>query len=158
MLATGTDSDAEQLAPGTPEGGRPASPPPAARVDEGAAIALSEPGTPVTKGLVDMATGAACGPAPEPLIQGIERLKKEQAALRAQRKRVARELKNAEKRRTRLKKRARNLSDGDLLAVLQMRDTQPEQAQSSGSASSGSVGSPASAAAAHGSEAARGGA
>ena len=60
---------------------------------------------------------------PEPLLTGIARLKAEQARLRSEKKRVQKELKNAEKRRVRLRKRARQLSDADLVAVLQMRDS-----------------------------------
>ena len=67
--------------------------------------------------------GAPEDTAGEPLLKGIARLKAEQANLRAERKRVQKELKNAEKRRARLRKRARQLSDADLVAVLQMRET-----------------------------------
>ena len=55
------------------------------------------------------------------LLNSIGRLKEEQAALRVEKKKVAKALKNAEKRRSRLKKKARQLSDTDLVAVLQMR-------------------------------------
>jgi len=55
------------------------------------------------------------------IIPAIARLKEEQRHLREERKRVSRDLKNQEKRRSRLKKRAKMLSDGDLMAVLQMR-------------------------------------
>ena len=55
------------------------------------------------------------------LLNSIGRLKEEQAALRAEKKKVGKALKNAEKRRSRLKKKARQLSDTDLVAVLQMR-------------------------------------
>ena len=49
--------------------------------------------------------------------------------MRADRKRVAKELRNASKRKTRLRKRARQLSNDDLLAVLVMRqNTEEEQA------------------------------
>ena len=44
--------------------------------------------------------------------------------LRKERKRVQKELKKAEKRRTRLRKCARQLSDPDLVAVLHMRERQ----------------------------------
>ena len=47
--------------------------------------------------------GVAAANTPEPLLSGIARLKAEQANLRAERKRVAKELKNAEKRRKRLR-------------------------------------------------------
>ena len=49
--------------------------------------------------------------------------------MRADRKRVAKELRNASKRKTRLRKRARQLSNDDLVAVLVMRqNTEEEQA------------------------------
>ena len=51
----------------------------------------------------------------------IRALKAEQDTLRAERKRVAKELKSAERRKSRLKKRARQLSDGDLLLVMALR-------------------------------------
>jgi len=57
----------------------------------------------------------------DPILPQIEALKKEQAAIRAERKRVSNELRNMEKKRSRLKTRAKLLSDQDLLQVLQMR-------------------------------------
>ena len=62
----------------------------------------------------------------EPLLQKIQRLKTEQAEIRKNRRQFTRDLRNAEKRRTRLRKRARQLSDADLRQVLQMRATPPE--------------------------------
>lgn len=56
------------------------------------------------------------------MSQHIDRLKAEQARLRADRKRVAKELKNASKRKSRLKRKARMLSNEDLLTVLLMRN------------------------------------
>ena len=47
--------------------------------------------------------------------------------MRADRKRVAKELRNASKRKTRLRKRARQLSNDDLLAVLVMRQNTEEE-------------------------------
>ena len=55
------------------------------------------------------------------LLKSIDRLKDEQAKLRAEKKKVAKDLRNAEKKRSRLKKRARQLSDADLVTVLQIR-------------------------------------
>ena len=55
------------------------------------------------------------------LLKSIDRLKDEQAKLRAEKKKVAKDLRNAEKKRSRLKKRARQLSDVDLVTVLQIR-------------------------------------
>ena len=57
----------------------------------------------------------------EQLGDAIKRLKSEQDAVRADRKRVTKELKNAQKRKQRLKKRAKQLSNEDLVSVLQLR-------------------------------------
>ena len=54
------------------------------------------------------------------LLHSIAGLKEEQAKLRAQKKKVTKDLRNAEKK-TRLQKKARQLSDKDLVTVLQMR-------------------------------------
>ena len=63
----------------------------------------------------------------ESLGRSIERFKGEQARLRADRKRVAKELRNASKRKSRLRKRARQLSNDDLVAVLLMRKNTEEE-------------------------------
>lgn len=55
------------------------------------------------------------------LLPEIERLKAEQKRIRAEREKIRKDLKNAEKRRSRLKRKAKQLSDGDLLQVMQMR-------------------------------------
>ena len=55
------------------------------------------------------------------LVPEIARLKSEQTALREQRKKLAKDLKNAEKRRSRLKKRVKLLTDTDLVAVMMLR-------------------------------------
>ena len=57
----------------------------------------------------------------ESLVESIKRLKDEQAAMKAAKAALQKELKNACKRKNRLKKRARQLTDLDLLEVLQMR-------------------------------------
>ena len=56
-----------------------------------------------------------------PLLAGIARLKEEQKAPRAERKRVAKELKNQEKKRSRLRTKAKQLTDEDLLQVIHLR-------------------------------------
>ena len=101
---------------------------PAAPVEPAVAAAAAAASTGImTASAEDAANARPVAPAAaataEPLLAGIARLKTEQAQLRAERKRVAKELKNAERRRTRLRKQARQLSDADLVAVLQMRDT-----------------------------------
>lgn len=57
----------------------------------------------------------------EQLISTIARLKAEQAQLKSERAKVSKDLKNAQKRKLRLRSRARQLTDADLLEVLQMR-------------------------------------
>ena len=53
----------------------------------------------------------------------ISRLQKEQKRVRDERKRVSQELRNAQKRKQRLKHRARLLSSEDLMTVIAMRET-----------------------------------
>lgn len=57
----------------------------------------------------------------EDILPAIARLRQEQRRLREERKAVAKALKNAEKRRTRLKRRACKLTDEDLMTVMKMR-------------------------------------
>lgn len=71
----------------------------------------------------DAAAGGAAK-AVEParsLLESIRVMKEQQSAMRLERKNLTRVLKNAVKRRNRLKKRARQLTDEDLLEVIQMR-------------------------------------
>ena len=58
----------------------------------------------------------------ESLTVRIARLKDEQAAMRASKKTLAKDLRNATRRASRLKKRARQLTDNDLVEVLKMRE------------------------------------
>ena len=79
----------------------------------------------------------------ESLVESIRRLKAEQKHMKDAKKKIAKDLKNAEKRRSRLKKRATRLSDADLVAVLQMRGSITEASSScSTSAASGSSAPP----------------
>ena len=59
--------------------------------------------------------------ATSPILMNVLRLKEEQAALRKERARLAQELKNAERRRKRLKGRAKLLTDAELMAVINLR-------------------------------------
>ena len=59
------------------------------------------------------------------LNEWISQLKEEQTAQRAERKRIAGQLKNTMKRKRRLQQRARQLTNGDLMEVLLMRDGEP---------------------------------
>lgn len=64
---------------------------------------------------------AAADPKSEDLLGCIKALKEQQKQMRNDRKRIAKDLRNAEKRRVRLRKRARQLSDDDLVALIRMR-------------------------------------
>ncbi len=57
----------------------------------------------------------------DPLQRSIEALKREQARLREQKKEVAKQVRNTRRRMQRLKGKAREMSDEDLVAVLMMR-------------------------------------
>ena len=65
----------------------------------------------------------------------IEKLKEEQARVNDEKKRLAKEFKNQQRRKRRLKGKARQLSNEDLLAVLLMREER-QAAVSSTAASS----------------------
>ena len=65
----------------------------------------------------------------ESLAQSIVRLKIEQQQGRESKKRLTRELHNAQRRASRLKKRARQLTDGDLVEVLKMREVKAPPCQ-----------------------------
>ena len=60
------------------------------------------------------------------IVGHIRALKEQQKNLKDERKRVSKVLRNEEKRRMRLRKRARQLSDGDLVALLKMRSDAKE--------------------------------
>jgi hypothetical protein len=98
--------------------------PPAATVAPVAAPGSAAPASSGSSGSAGFAAlladvpGAVGG---EQLGESIARLRHEQDAVRANRKRVTKELKNAQKRKQRLKKRAKQLSDTDLVSVLQLR-------------------------------------
>ena len=62
----------------------------------------------------------------DPLGAQIEALRKEQQELKDQKKRLQKDLRNAERKKKRLSERARRLTDKDLVAVLMMRKNQRE--------------------------------
>ena len=70
-------------------------------------------------------------------------LKEQQCQMRVARKAVSKQLRNQSKRVSRIRKRARLLSDGDLVALLKMRHDKPTLEGGGGlSASSGCNPSP----------------
>ena len=89
---------------------------------------MSEPGRATGAGPTSEVHAAAVALVAElpkdPLAAEIEALRKEQAELKAERKRLQLNLRNAQRKKARLGKRARQLSDNDLVAVLMMRKEQ----------------------------------
>ena len=62
----------------------------------------------------------------------IKRLKKDAADLKKQKTTVAKELRNATRRNNRIKEKAKQLSDADLISVMMMRKRKQDAAGSSG--------------------------
>ena len=56
------------------------------------------------------------------LLEKINRLKEEHKRMRDERKRIRADLRNAERRRARIRKKAKQLSDNDLVEVLRWRN------------------------------------
>ena len=62
------------------------------------------------------------------LHASIDRLKLEQHRLKTSKKQIVKELRNAERKRRRLRERARQLTDEDLLSVMVMRKRKENEA------------------------------
>ena len=86
-----------------------------------------------TEPIESKGSGAASSSAAPPEVAAnsitsqIDALRAEQAAIIQNRKRVKKELRNAERKRTRLKSHAKRLSDDDLVQVLRMREESRQQ-------------------------------
>jgi predicted nucleic acid-binding Zn-ribbon protein len=65
----------------------------------------------------------------DPFRQSIEALRREQDRLRDEKKAIARNMRNTKRRMSRLKGKARELSDEDLVAVLMMRKEAAEKSK-----------------------------
>ena len=105
----------------------------AKRTDEGASGASFVPSMPAnasssTAGnvIVEVAQSMNNILPKDPLGAQIEALRKEQQDMKDQKKRLQKDLRNAERKKRRLTERARRLSDKDLVAVLMMRKNQRE--------------------------------
>ena len=82
-----------------------------------------------------MVSHSSCSQIIGGLLQKIQKLKAEQKAARARRKVVNKELKSAERRKRRLKTRARQFTNDDLLEVMMLRgDARALTAQASSAA------------------------
>ena len=84
-------------------------------------------------------TGAAAVPNATDILGNIQKLKEQQKKMKEDRKKIAAMLRNEERRRNRIRKRARQLSDGDLLSLIKMRKDTTEAAAASSSASTGTA-------------------
>jgi len=127
-LHDGQSKEAEPSAAPTaePAGGAGVSPPPTGAASSSADI------------LVDPATVP-----PMNLLAHIDILKAEKRRLKEEKKNLAKTLKNAEKRRARLKRKARQLSDKDLTDVIQLRKSEQAANESKARPPAGDVEPPA---------------
>ena len=89
-------------------------------VPDGAEISNARPSG-AEESLTTPAAPWTAGPRRSTLLADIEGLRKRQRDLKVQREQMARELKNAMRRKKRLRARARQLSNEDLLMVVAMR-------------------------------------
>ena len=78
------------------------------------------------------------------LTTAIDDLKSEQTRLKEEKKRLAKELKNTQRRKRRLKCKARQLTNEDLLAVLLMREETATKSSPGAGSSTDEVTAPAS--------------
>ena len=81
---------------------------------------MAEAGTSAVASAEPLA-GVVVGPQTEPLAKAILDLQAKQAELQPEKKRIAKDLRNALRKKRRLKSNARQLTDEDLVAVLMMR-------------------------------------
>ena len=115
----GSDSGGEPTATETlaPAGGQ-------APTDAEAPPLADVGGRPGSSGDGGPALGAIAGGKEKNILTEIQALKAEQKLAREAKLKITKELRNAEKRRQRLKKRAKQLSDSDLLAVMTLRSAE----------------------------------
>ena len=101
---------------------------------------MAEPST-LVQGLAE-ATGTISSALPEDALSAsIAKLKKKHADLRKQKKELATDLRNAERRKKRLRTRARQLTDEDLVQVLMLRKQQRADRSDTASTASGATSS-----------------
>ena len=127
-----SERDARSVSP--PAGDAPEASPPTAADEQAPVASASATGTAST-------AAAAPGTPKGTLLDEIEKMRSESNALRTQRLKVRKDLKNAERKRRRLKDKARTLSDEDLRQVMAMRERMPPKAAQAAS-SSAKVGAP----------------
>ena len=74
-----------------------------------------------------MVSAAEGGGKGDELAEKIVSLQKEQKEMLARKKRLQSDLRNAKRKKSRLTKRARQLSDSDLIHIMQMRDAKKKR-------------------------------
>ena len=94
--------------------------------------------------MVAVETASAPDSKQKNLAKHIEGLKKQAADMRAATLKLAKELKNAQRRKCRLKPKVRALTDEDLLAVLLMRRDAQQEGSEASSGTAGTSSSPSS--------------
>ena len=99
-----------------------ATTPPASSASSAASSASASPGhaSALIADVTEVVAVATTPPASD-LASKIQALRKQQQEYIAERKRIARELRNAERKRRRLKERAKALSNSDLAEVIALR-------------------------------------
>jgi hypothetical protein len=111
-------------------GGEPTAAVDLARADGQAASGAEAPALPPLGGPGGSSTDPITAPVPsadrkgKDILAEIQALKDDQKRAREAKKQITKDLRNAEKKRQRLKKRAKQLSDGDLLAVMTLRSAE----------------------------------
>ena len=120
-------------------GGEPAATEPLAPADGQAASRAEAPAIPLSVGKPGSSTDHIAAHAGSVDHKGknifveIQALKDEQKRAHEAKKQITKDLHNAEKRRQRLKKRAKQLSDSDLLAVMTLRSAEQAVRRAGGS-------------------------
>ena len=110
-------------APPSIAAGRSRSPPPRV-ARRSAPVAMAATISDASIGKLAENTRAVLDVLPEdPLMLQIQRMKEEQARVRAEKKAISKSIRNATKKAQRLRKRARLMTDDDLVAVLFQRKT-----------------------------------
>ena len=105
---------------------------------ESLVIAVADAGASAAVKIVDPALMEAAKKTGHDILKSIADLRHQQQDLRAMKKQVTKKLKNEEKRRSRLRKKARALTDSDLVALLKMRGEQQTEETAQGGSSQSS--------------------
>lgn len=122
-IAPGADGEAVGAPPSVTGQSLGAEPSAAPSAQPAASAGVSPPPSGAGSSSTDMLVDPATVP-PMNLLAHIDSLKAEKRRLKDEKKQLTKTLKNAEKRRARLKRKARQLSDKDLADVMQLRESE----------------------------------